>query len=245
MIYCDRPSKGAKALAGGLGVKRIKVKGSRLRGRRGKTVINWGASTLPEEVRRCTVWNTPEAVGNATDKTLAFKLMTGMGVSTVPYTDSRELAQIWVDAGDRVVCRTLTKASEGRGIVMADKVRPLVFAPLYTKYVKKQSEWRVHVMFGCVIDIQRKVRDKDNPLPDWEVRNHDRGFFFQRHGLDVPDGIRQAAVAATDALQLDFGAVDILYNRHAESAYVLEINTAPGLEGTTLENYVENFREEM
>jgi D-alanine-D-alanine ligase-like ATP-grasp enzyme len=38
---------------------------------------------------------------------------------------------------------------------------------------------------------------------------------------------------------LDFGAVDVIYNRAQDKAYVLEVNTAPGLEGSTLDNYVE------
>jgi len=48
-------------------------------------------------------------------------------------------------------------------------------------------------------------------------------------------------LASVMALGLDFGAVDIVYNENDNKAYVLEINTAPGLSGTTLEKYVEVF----
>ena len=121
----------------------------------------------------------------------------------------------------------------------------LVAAPLYTQYVKSASEWRVHVMEGDAFDVQRKVRDKRFPADevDWRIRNHDRGFIFQRHDLDPPAGLGAIAVSATKALSLFFGAVDIIYNAHYEQLYVLEVNCAPGLEGTTLSNYVRKFRE--
>jgi glutathione synthase/RimK-type ligase-like ATP-grasp enzyme len=42
-------------------------------------------------------------------------------------------------------------------------------------------------------------------------------------------------------LELTFGAVDILRDINRVS-YVLEVNTAPGLEGTTLTNYERAIR---
>ena len=38
------------------------------------------------------------------------------------------------------------------------------------------------------------------------------------------------------ALGLDFGAVDIVINRDNQPV-ILEVNAAPGIQGTTLENY--------
>ena len=38
-------------------------------------------------------------------------------------------------------------------------------------------------------------------------------------------------------------ALDILYNQKYQKAYILEVNTAPGLEGdSTLVSYVEGFK---
>ena len=51
---------------------------------------------------------------------------------------------------------------------------------------------------------------------------------------------------AINACQLDFGAIDMayVYNEHSgeHEAYVIEVNSAPGLEGTTLHNYVSYFQ---
>ncbi|MNY63636.1 hypothetical protein D3C86_2006230 [compost metagenome] len=47
---------------------------------------------------------------------------------------------------------------------------------------------------------------------------------------------------AVNAIGLTFGAVDVIWNEYRHQAYVLEVNTAPGLTGTTLEKYAEAFR---
>lgn len=142
-----------------------------------------------------------------------------------------------------VVCRTLLRGHSGRGIVIADDVSELVQAPLYTQYIKKQSEYRVHVFFGEVIDIQKKMRRSDTPDSevDWRVRNHSNGFVYGRDEVRLPDGAQQLCIEAVSALGLDFGAVDIIHNAHYDEYYVLEVNTAPGLSGTTLEVYTDAF----
>ena len=50
------------------------------------------------------------------------------------------------------------------------------------------------------------------------------------------------ALAAMVASGLDFGAVDVIWNSRRLEAYVLEINSAPGLQGQTVENYAAAFR---
>ena len=57
----------------------------------------------------------------------------------------------------------------------------------------------------------------------------------------VLEGKEQEATAAVEALCLDFGAVDVVWNATKNKAFVLEVNTAPGVEGTTLEEYKEYF----
>ena len=57
----------------------------------------------------------------------------------------------------------------------------------------------------------------------------------------VPAEAKTQAQNAVEALGLDFGAVDIILGKNG-IWYVLEVNTACGLEGTTLEKYCEQFR---
>jgi glutathione synthase/RimK-type ligase-like ATP-grasp enzyme len=115
----------------------------------------------------------------------------------------------------------------------------IVPAPLYTKYIKKISEYRVHVVGNAVIDVQKKMRRTDIPdeQVNWQVRSHSNGFIFGREGVVLPDAVTADCVRCVNELGLDFGAVDVIFNAHQETYYVLEVNTAPGLTGTTLVNY--------
>src|SRR5690606_19684161 len=118
-------------------------------------------------------------------------------------------------------------------------------APLYVEYKKKQDEYRVHVYqkFGNgeqvaeVFDIQRKARRQDAVNPNWQIRNHQNGFIYRRNDVECPQVVQEAAVNCLNKTNLFFGAVDVIYNAANNRAYVLEINTAPGLSGTTVDNY--------
>jgi D-alanine-D-alanine ligase-like ATP-grasp enzyme len=123
-----------------------------------------------------------------------------------------------------------------------------VEAPLYTVYVPKKMEFRVHVFKGndasFIVDIQRKIKKPDAEVKDWKIRNLDNGFIYARNGVEeiVPEDVRVQARCAFDLSGLDFGAVDVIFNEGQGRAYVLEINTAPGISGTTVENYADAFR---
>jgi glutathione synthase/RimK-type ligase-like ATP-grasp enzyme len=51
------------------------------------------------------------------------------------------------------------------------------------------------------------------------------------------------AVHCVSALGLDFGAVDVIENK--KGSWILEVNTAPGLEGQTLEVYRSAFEQKI
>jgi glutathione synthase/RimK-type ligase-like ATP-grasp enzyme len=133
--------------------------------------------------------------------------------------------------------------------VIANNRDELVPAPLYTKYIKKNAEYRVHC--GLIdghyhtIAVQQKRRSRDVPDDEvnWQVRNHHNGFIFARDNVTLPVQALNASFEAFRASGLDFGAVDVIYNERQERAYVLEINTAPGLEGQTLTDYTNFFNQ--
>src|SRR3546814_3947261 len=105
----------------------------------------------------------------------------------------------------------------------------------------KKQEYRVHVLNGKVVDVQRKARVKDFPddKVNWKIRNHDNGFIYARDEklAEVPKKVLSDSIKAVGVCGLDFGAVDVIYNEAKGIGFVLEINTAPGLTGTTLEGY--------
>lgn len=234
-------SASAKALAEKLGIKRIKLEGSKYRPKNTDVIINWGSSNLPEALKNAIIINRPESVAKASNKLKAFLAFKEAGVPTPEFTEDRQEALKWLEkAKAMVVVRTKLSGHSGEGIVLVEEKNKeeLVQAPLYTEYVKKVQEYRLHVCGGEVFFIQRKARKQDVPDDEinWQVRNHANGFIFAHQGVDVPEGHRKAAVDAVNALGLDFGAVDLIETKKGE-CFVLEVNTACGLEGTTLDKY--------
>ncbi len=249
-VYPYKPgSASGRALAQALGVRRISHRNSTFRGRPEKLIINWGASRVPEEVSKCTILNRPGAVHGASDKLMFFR---NAECRKPEWTEDPQVAKDWLWEGSLLVCRTVLNGNSGEGIILyegtsMDDQDSLPGAPLYVKYVPKRQEYRVHVFRGEVIDVQRKARRRDVPDDqiNWKVRNHANGFVFARNGDalgDVPDDVLHQATDGVTSLGLDFGAADVIYNDRSGLAYVLEVNTAPGLEGTTLDNYVRAFR---
>lgn len=256
-------SDSAKKLSETLGFKRIKTEGSKFKGSGDKIVINWGNSRLPEEVEKCKVINKPEAVAIAANKLTFFDHITSWNekhksfadgyVKTPLHTTSQDSAINWLMRGFDVVCRTVLNGHSGEGIVLVEHNANLIpqvpRAPLYVRYVKKKAEYRVHVVGGEVKDVVRKARRQDVPDDqiNWKIRNHQNGFVFSRNEAlgNVPPSVFTNAVNAVNACGLDFGAVDVIYNESTGNSYVLEINSAPGMEGETVGIYANAFLERL
>jgi len=141
-----------------------------------------------------------------------------------------------------IFARQLINSTNGRGIIefnSTDEQYPS--APLYTEYIPKRAEYRVHVFNGEVIDIQekRKKRDWNDSDRSIRIRNSNNGYVYCRDDLNPPDGITTLAINAVNACSYTYGAVDIIYNEKRDQCYVLEVNSRPGLMGTTLDKYSE------
>ncbi len=227
----------------------MRREGSRYKPREGTALINWGSSTCPYEAL-----NGAAAVGIAGNKLDYFKAATygaihDSGPRLPEWTENKEIAQGWLEKSC-IIVRTLLTASEGRGIIKVEKgnTEPLPQAPLYVKYIPKDAEYRVHIFNGEVIDVQRKVKDPGRDVQDWSVRSHRNGFIFTRRGSSgphtdtIPGDCLVQAKSAMAVSGLEFGAVDVIWSKKRDKAYVLEINTAPGLEGSTVGIYADAIR---
>ena len=204
-------------------------------------VVNWGSSRAPAWLApNVRVVNSPTSVGVAANKLLTFQRFKEAGFEQIPeWTTDKSVAEGWISEGHVVVCRSVLNGHSGRGIVVADTKDQIVNAPLYVKYVKKLKEFRIHVAFNNVIDVQEKRRRNDvGADADSRIRNHHTGWVYCREEISEPENLRETAISAVAALGLDFGAVDLIYNQKKNQVLVLEVNTACGLEGTTLQNYV-------
>lgn len=137
--------------------------------------------------------------------------------------------------------RTLVSATNGRGIVEFESSSvQYPTAPLYTEYIPKKAEYRFHVFGGEVIDIQQKKKKRDfEQERDTRIRNLNNGYIYCRDGVNPPDGAADLAIRAVAACGYQYGAVDLIYNEKRNQCYVLEVNSRPGLMGTTLEKYAQ------
>lgn len=238
-------SKSAKVLADALGVKRISLSRKNPQNSQ-RILINWGntGKDMPPEGIGASVMvlNHPDNVRVASDKLQCLQAFSGADVRCPQFTTETAVASMWLEDDKEVVERHILNGSSGRGINIVSCTSELSEAPLYTKYIKKMDEYRIHVIGGVIADVQRKAKRTDQDVLDWKIRNHANGFVFIRQGLETPDDVFNQALSAMDCLGLDFGAVDVIWNAKRQKAYVLEVNTAPALEGSTIDTYVNGIR---
>jgi hypothetical protein len=221
--------------------KRVRPDGGYKHNWESHKIINWGNTERPNWFRpeKSHLWlNEHTTIERASNKLTAFKILSENNIRIPEFTTNRMLAENWCRDGHMVYCRTSLSGSKGKGIVIATNYKQLVYAPLYTKALPIRREYRVHIFNGNVIDYQKKCRVSE--LPEEEanllVRNLDGGWVYCRNYTKRIEDNETVALDAMKALGLDFGAVDIVRGSDRHS-YVLEVNTAPGLVGTTLVNY--------
>jgi glutathione synthase/RimK-type ligase-like ATP-grasp enzyme len=204
--------------------------------------INWGSGVDRKVKRLPNKWlNKRECVDIAKDKLKTFNVLNGK-VNIPEYTTSYHKAKEWVSNGDVVYCRTLLRANQGRGIIVARSPSEVVYCKLYTKQVKYDYEYRVHIFKGKVIGISKKI-PKDE-YSNTDVRNHHKGWRFSLRDIDrVHENIKNTAIKAVNEVGLDFSAVDLAWDKEQQKATIFEVNTAIGMDdGTIMYEYISNFK---
>jgi glutathione synthase/RimK-type ligase-like ATP-grasp enzyme len=236
-------SVSAKSLANSLGVKRVRPTYD---ARRRDIIINWGNSRPSEILHAEHDLNKHSAIALACNKLKTFQTLDSQGYEYLPSwaTSRYGINNLWEGYLNRkVYCRTSLTGHSGSGIVIATNTYELVDAPLYTIEVKHKYEYRVHVFKGKVIDVQQKKKKIGSTSSNSGIRNHSNGWIYARCDVVPPDCVLTAATEAVTLLGLDFGACDIGYRERDNKAFLFEVNTAPGLYGTTLQKYVQTFKE--
>jgi len=228
-------SMSAKRLARSLGVLRVRPT---YNARRKDVIVNWGSSTPPHFRWMEQDLNKPNSIQLACDKLTTFHMLYENGFKDIPnFTTEIQDAKDWVESGKTVYCRTTTTGHRGRGIIIANNYNEIVNAPLYTVKTKHKDEYRVHVFKGEVLDVQKKKKRNGFVGSSTGIRNYSSGWVYARNDIANPDMLCSIAIQAVNLLGLDFGAVDIGHRLIDNKFFVFEVNTAPGLEGTTLDKY--------
>lgn len=236
--------RSAKLLANALGIKMLKLEGSRYRPRRNDLLINYGNSNCPAHGITKRI-NDPNAIAKVSNKLSFFNTITCIAPeyfnNLVPFTTLKEEALEWIRQGSTVYCRTKLTGHSGDGIVVAANVDELVDAPLYTKGIRKAREYRAHVFIygensGMVELLQQKKR-RNNSEATSEIKNHHTGWVYATQNItQPPEEYENICCKVVESCGLMFGAVDFMVKD--DHIYVLEVNTAPGLLApSTLEVY--------
>lgn len=235
-------------------------------------IVSWGARDIDYVLDGFRVLNHPSHTAVFCNKLRFFEQSGGQHVPD--WCKGQATAQEWLDQGHTIVERHKLSGKSGEGIRIvkpadAGSGEPggeLQRAPLYVKYERKTDEFRVHVFKNregefYVAHVQKKVaapnRVQAGDIRNWHVRNHENGFIFQQHGFGCPALVSDTALGLvrTSFPEIDFVALDVIYHngtakkaadRTEPRAFVLEGNTAPGMEGTTVQVYgdflLERFR---
>lgn len=204
-------------------------------------VINYG-SAVPFYTHAY-VLNIPS---NIVNKLEAFDLLGCDGIPCPEHTFDKTLAQAWLKKGP-VLGRDTANGCRGRGITVYDSDVEMKDHFYYTPLFPATREFRVHVILGGDeprVFTQEKLRRKGQSVLSEYIKNHANGYVFCFKHLSeqnpVPLDVINNAVLATKSLGMDFAAVDIGYTKDGTCVY--ELNSAPGIEGTALNFYVDSFR---
>lgn len=182
--------------------------------------------------------------GHGVDKIAQYKWFEANNIPALEYTIDKNIAEQWITAGNTVFGRQLLSASCGKGIVVFENGEdwgiPITFdsCKVFTKYKKKKREFRVHIFKDNVVRVvEKKLRKDWNGPRDSKIRNLANGFVFCGC-QDEPAGLRDLAIKASGVVSSDFRGVDIGYNEKLKELFVIEVNSAPGIEGSNVEAYI-------
>lgn len=175
--------------------------------------------------------NNRQAIINASDKLLAFRLLREAGVPVPNWNESIEGLRLPV-LGRKI------KHTQGKDIVFIGNESEIGMNPprdFYVEFMSIDKEYRYHV-----------VGDKVIPTLKYDGQTEGKGGYCRnsKTGWKMTTcrprrSVTRIALAAVKALGLDFGAVDIIESDG--EIYVLEVNTAPALIDVRATQYAETL----
>lgn len=180
--------------------------------------------------------------GHSVDKLTQYKWFVDNDIPALEFTTDTQQAITWATEGQTVFGRKYLNSSCGKGIVVFDKdtAGAIAGCPVYTKYKKKKREFRVHVFKDEVVNVTEKKRRKEfDGERDTKIRNLANGYVFVQTVEAEPPLLRELALRAARVSSSDFRGVDIGYNEKLDQLFVIEVNSAPGIQGTNVEKYLD------
>lgn len=183
--------------------------------------------------------------GQSVNKIQQYNWFKANNIPALEYTTDCNVARQWLDEGHTVFGRKYLNASCGKGIVVLEPgdvdstLESFAHLPVFTKYKKKKREFRVHVFKNQVVAVVEKKRRREfNGERDTKIRNLANGYVFIQGVVDEPETLRELALSAAAVSPSDFRGVDIGYNAKRDELFVIEVNSAPGIQGTNVSKYL-------
>lgn len=250
-IYCPRRSQGALELVHELGATRLRRfdgldfwdRNRRKEVPEGSVVICWGAH-IPDLDGIRVLNSSPEMMTKERELRLI-----STHVHCVQVFNNGDAEEYKRAYPNRLLARS------NWHIGGDDLLNPPARGDYYTFRLDLKKEYRIHSFADKSIKAGEKVvRDGFTLVTDpaqWKansqlahpwVRSFDAGWRIRYDNFRASSKLRQTAHAAVRALGLTFGAVDIGEDSDG-TLYVLEVNRAPGIEGNTIQAYVDAIRE--
>lgn len=187
----------------------------------------------------------PIKYGQGVDKLTQYRWFEQKGIPSLEFTTEKEKVQEWIDADKVVFGRKFLNSSCGKGIIILDQQNAWDGAPdcpVYTLYKKKKREFRAHIYKDTVVAVTEKKRRKDwDGVQDTKIRNLANGYVFCQEVDNLPAGLLDLAKAAAQISPSFFRGVDIGYNEKENQLFVIEVNSAPGIQGSNIGKYVEEI----
>lgn len=227
----------------------------RRRSRRPVDCVIWGCSTCTESLRNAfgsayRACNDPYRVAIASDKNRAIGEMR-LGHVLCPDIFTTTAWASVPDNYDGIIYRKRSHqgGNDNPYVVRKGDSIDSARAGQYDygmQFVKSNFEYRIHVCDRKVIRVQRK-RKMDGAYEYGRIRSESNGWGLAVCEDRTPEQKASAlAVQAVASLGLVFGAVDVI-GKNSGELYVLEVNTAPGLNDNGIAIYskalIEYFNE--
>jgi hypothetical protein len=202
-------------------------------------IIRWGSRAFPAiDGAERRVLNRVAAIERASHKLNSLEILRDRDIPVPDFdTDPEALVR---RTGYPILGRRMQHA-RATDLVLCLQRRDFRRRPrdYYIAYIPTNREYRLHVVGGDVIRVQGKYSDVQGDYLPW-VRNFASGYRFRAPSRRLHNARLNSAVAAVDALGLDFGAVDLIVGDDG-AHYVLEVNTSPACSPRTGAAYVNAF----
>lgn len=207
--------------------------------RRLDILIRWGTTRRVAYVPEIRTINMRQALQNNASKFEALEQFDRSGLRVPGF--SRDWSSLEFPIMGRADSRM-----QGRDVKVYHQERDIIElgeSDYYIDLIPKVAEYRAHVVDNRIIKASQKVRNDEvwdeeehGPIPEYDpfVWNYETGWTFRNVRMEHP--CINMAISAVSVLQLDFGAVDIIVGENG-NGYILEVNTAPGLDDANLRRY--------